>query len=50
MTTRGVKEEEVKKIVEFMDQSLKNKDNEEVLVELRNKVREISLSFPVPGL
>ena len=50
MTTRGVKEEEVKKIVEYMDESFKNKDNEEVLAELRNKVKEISLSFPVPGL
>lgn len=50
MTTRGVKEEEVKQIVEYMDQAFKNKDNEEVLAELRNKVREISLKFPVPSL
>ena len=50
MTTRGVKEEEVKRIVEFMDQAFKNKDNEEVLADLRNKIREMALSFPVPGL
>ena len=50
MTTRGVKEEEVKQIVEFMDQALKNKDNEEMLADLRNKIREMALSFPVPGL
>jgi glycine hydroxymethyltransferase len=50
MTTRGIKEEDVKKIVEFIDQALKNKDNEEVLAGLRNKVREFSLKFPVPGL
>jgi glycine hydroxymethyltransferase len=50
MTTRGVKEEEVKKIVEYMDEAFKNKDNKEVLAELRNKVREISLKFPVPSL
>ena len=50
MTTRGIKEEEVKKIVEYIDQALKNKDNEEILAELRNKVRELALSFPVPGL
>ena len=50
MTTRGVKEEEVKKIVEFMDQALKNKDNEEVLAELKNKVRIFTLNFPVPSL
>ena len=50
MTARGIKEAETKKIVEYMDQALKNKDNEEILAELRNKVREMALSFPVPGL
>lgn len=50
MTTRGIKEEEVKQIVEYMDQAFKNKDNEEVLAELRNKIRAFSLSFPVPGI
>ena len=50
MTTRGVKEDDVKKIVECMDQALKNKDNEEILTELKNKVRELALKFPVPGL
>lgn len=50
MTTRGIKETETKQIVEYMDQALKNKDNEEVLAELRNKIREIAVQFPVPGL
>ena len=50
MTTRGVKEAEVKQIVEFMDQALKNRENEEIVAELKNKVREMSLSFPVPGI
>lgn len=50
MTTRGIKEAETKQIVEYIDQALKNKDNEEVLSDLRNKVRELALSFPVPGL
>jgi glycine hydroxymethyltransferase len=50
MTTRGVKEEEVKQIVEFMDQALKNRENEEILSELKNKIRELALKFPVPGL
>ncbi|MCX6823965.1 MAG: serine hydroxymethyltransferase [candidate division SR1 bacterium] len=50
MTTRGVKEDEVKKIVEYMDQAFKHKNNEEVLAELRNKIKEMALSFPVPGL
>lgn len=50
MTTRGVKEDDVKEIVEYMDQAFKNHDNEELLAQLRNKVREMALSFPVPGL
>jgi len=50
MTTRGMKEADVKKIVEFIDQALKNKENEEKLAELRTKVRNFSLKFPVPGL
>lgn len=50
MTTRGVKEDDVKKIVECIDQALKNKDDEKILGELRNVVRKFSLSFPVPGI
>jgi len=50
MTTRGVKEEEVKQIVEFMDQALKNRENEEILSELKNKIRELAVKFPVPSL
>lgn len=47
MTTRGIKEAEVKNIVEYMDEAFKNKDNEEVLAELRNKIKELALKFPV---
>lgn len=50
MTTRGIKEAETKQIVEYMDQAFKNKDNEEVLANLKDKVRELALQFPVPGL
>jgi glycine/serine hydroxymethyltransferase len=50
MTTRGIKEAETKQIVEYMDQALKNTDNEEILAELKNKIREIAVQFPVPGL
>ena len=50
MTTRGVKEADAKQIVAFMDQALKNKDNEEILAGLRTKVREFCKNFPVPRL
>jgi len=48
MTTRGIKEEETKQIVEYIDQALKSKENEDILADLRIRVREMSLSFPVP--
>jgi glycine/serine hydroxymethyltransferase len=35
---------------EFMDQALKNRENEEMLAELKNKVRAMALKFPVPSL
>ncbi len=50
MTTRGIKEEETKQIVEYMDQALKNTDNEEILTQLKNKIRILAAAFPVPGL
>lgn len=50
MTTRGIKEEDTKKIVEFIDTALKNKDNEEMLAEIKNQVRKFTLDFPVPSL
>jgi len=33
-----------------MDHAFKNKDNEEILTELKSKIRELALKFPVPGL
>lgn len=50
MTTRGVKEEDTKKIVEFIDQALKHKDDVTVLTDLRNQVRLFCKNFPVPGI
>lgn len=50
MTTRGVKEEDTKQIVEFIDCALKNKDAPDILSDLKIKVRNFSLQFPVPGL
>lgn len=50
MTTRGIKEWEVKHIVEYMDQALKNRENEEILAEIRQKIRHLAVQFPVPSL
>ena len=50
MTTRGVKEDDTKQIVHFMDQALKNHDNEERLAQLKEEVKNFALKFPVPGI
>jgi len=48
VTTRGLKEEEMKLIVEFIDLALQNKENEEKLSELKQKVKELCDKFPIP--
>lgn len=50
MTTRWVKENDTKQIVEFMDQAFKNKDDQQKLQDIRSQVIEFSLKFPVPGI
>lgn len=48
VTTRGFKENEARLIVEFMDEALINKDNEEKLKELKEKVKDLCNRFPIP--
>lgn len=48
VTTRGMKEKEMNLIVEYIDEAFKNKDNEEKISFLRNKVKELCEKFPVP--
>jgi glycine hydroxymethyltransferase len=47
ITTRGLKEVEVKQVVEFIDEALMNKDDEIKLQELKAKVKNLCLQFPV---
>jgi glycine hydroxymethyltransferase len=48
VTTRGFKEQEARLIVEFMDEALINKDDENKLIELKEKVKELCNQFPIP--
>jgi len=50
MTTRWIKEPDTRKIVEFMDDAFKNRDNEAKLEKIKNQVKDFSLKFPVPGI
>jgi glycine hydroxymethyltransferase len=47
MTTRWVKENDIKKIVQFIDRGIKEKDNEDSLKKLRNEVKEFSIDFQI---
>lgn len=50
MTTRGVKETDTAKIVDFMDRAFKKYDNEEKLASIKQEVIEFCKQFPVPGI
>ena len=47
MTTRGLKEDDFKKIGKIISEALKNKDNEEKLSLLKEYVLEITSKFPL---
>ena len=47
MTTRGLKEEEFRKIGNIIALALKNKDDEQVLEKLREEVLQLTLKFPI---
>ena len=47
MTTRGLKEQDFIHIAKIIDRALKNCDNNEVLIELRKEVLELTSRFPI---
>ena len=47
LTTRGFKEDEMKQIAVFIHLVLSNYENEVVLSEVREKVKELSASFTI---
>lgn len=47
ITTRGMKENEAKLIVSYIDQAFKGKGEESVLAEIKVKVKELCLKFKI---
>ena len=47
ITTRGLKEEHIVKIVELMDQVITNKDDESIISKVRVEVNEMMNQFPL---
>ncbi len=50
VTSRGMKEPEMRPIVAWMDEVIANADDEQALERIRNEVREFCVAFPAPGI
>lgn len=50
LTTRGMKEPEMKKVGEWILQVLRSASDTAVIARVRNEIREFTKSFPVPGI
>ncbi len=50
ITTRGAKEADMQKIVDWMVQVLQNPEDASLHEKIKSEVREFSLQFPVPGI
>ena len=48
VTTRGMKEEQMMQIADFIHEALSNKDDEAVLAKVRASVRELTRHYPLP--
>lgn len=50
ITTRGMKEKEVKQIAQWINDAIKNHKNKRFLKELHKKVIKMCKNFPIPGI
>lgn len=49
LTSRGMRENEMKQIADWIDQAITNRDDPKVLARLRQEVKELCQSFPLPS-
>ncbi|MDO8592642.1 MAG: serine hydroxymethyltransferase [bacterium] len=50
ITTRGMKQEEIKKIVTWINAAIEQREEPEMLENIKKEVREMCLSFPIPSI
>jgi glycine hydroxymethyltransferase len=50
ITTRGMKQAEIKKIVEWVNAAIEQKDNMEMLDSIKDEVKKMCLEFPIPSI
>ncbi len=49
LTTRGLREEHMSQLAEWMKQAIDGRDDESKLAELREEVQELTVQFPLPS-
>jgi glycine hydroxymethyltransferase len=47
VTTRGMKEEEMKKIASFINRAIENSENESELINIKNEIKQFCSAFPL---
>lgn len=50
ITSRGMKEEQIVAVAEWIDLAVANKDDEKKLAEIKEQVKKMCLQFPIPSL
>jgi len=50
ITTRGMKEDEMEKIADFVDRVAQNFTSEDKLAEIKKEIETLAAGFPVPGI
>ncbi|MFH1661653.1 MAG: serine hydroxymethyltransferase [Candidatus Falkowbacteria bacterium] len=50
ITTRGMKEDEIKKISGLINKAIKNKEDENILENVKNEIKDICAKFPIPSM
>ncbi len=50
ITTRGMKEDDMKKLADWIEEAIKNKNSENELNKIKENVKEFCLKFPMPGV
>ena len=49
ITTRGLKEQDMATIAKWMQQAIKNKNDQKVLQQLKNEIKEFATKFTLPS-
>jgi glycine hydroxymethyltransferase len=49
VTTRGMDEDDMERLVAWIDRAIEHRDDDDELAEIRDEVREFCAEYPIPG-